>query len=64
MKIEFDDVQIKIILESLGTCHAVEFMKGANNDHLSRVIVIMGRQLEDAGKLELFESVFNKVSND
>lgn len=64
MKIELDDVQIKIILECLGTCHAVEYMKGENNDHLSRVIVIMGRQLEDAGKLKLFESVFTEVPND
>jgi len=64
MKIELDDVQIKIILECLGTCHAVEFMKGANNDHLSRIILDMSRQIEDAGKLELFESVFNEVPND
>lgn len=64
MKIELDDVQIKIILECVGMCHAVEHMKGAPNSHLAKVIVVFGNQLEDAGKLELFESVFNTVSND
>jgi len=63
MKIELEETQIKIILECLGQCHAVEFMKGANNDHLSNVIVAIGRQLEDAGEWKLFESVFKEVSN-
>lgn len=61
VKIELNDKQIKILLECLGNCHAVEHMKGKSAPHLASVIVEFGNQLKQAGKMDLFESVFEEV---
>ena len=60
MKINLDDDQKKLLLETLAIAWQIEHMKGKSTDPLGKIIEKFAESLRDEGKEKIFFSVFQE----
>ena len=58
MKLQIDDEQRKLLLETLAKAHMVEYLQGKDNRDLEKLINEVARVLQEEGKRKIFDAVF------
>ena len=61
MKIDLTDAQWLLLLEELGKCHVIRYMKGDDNGPLGEILEKLGECLKENDKEWIFHKVYREI---
>lgn len=61
MKIDLEDKEMELLLETLGKAHFIKHMLGEDDSDLEGLVQKMAKFLKAEGKFDIFLSVFKEV---
>ncbi len=57
----FNDEEIELLLKTLAEKHIILYMQNKNNDDIEKLVQIIAAVLEEDGKMNIMDKVFQEV---